>query len=276
MGRRLSVLHDTEIKFETFGLEAGEDIRTKFELDIFDIPSFDFATKKEKLQFDRRTRYGSEFLDRLEKKLNSRVIVREHGNFPYNKEFISKSKKNTYLRGLWQSELYFKEIDATIRKDFVFKEPMEGKNLELAQWLSKVDNTVSLHVRRGEFAKDPGYSQSIGTCDMDYYERAINHMNEHVKDAKYIVFSDDIEWSRENLPLGKDEIFVDYNMTSHHYRDMQLMSLCKHNIIANSTFSWWGAWLNANKDKIVIAPVKWFAGFDHDTKDLIPDQWIRL
>lgn len=276
MGRNLSILHKTEMKFETLGLEAGEDVRSEFCLDVFNLPEISFATKKEKLKFERQTLYRSTLLNHIVNVFNSRVMIREQGHFPFNKAFVTKSKKNTYIRGLWQSERYFIDNEVIIRKDFSFKKPLEGKNLELSNVLKSSDNSISIHVRRGDYVNNAHFSEKIGTCDMDYYIKAIAYMGEHIDQPQYFVFSDDIEWAKENLPLNTNSIFVDHNTLSNSYIDMQLMSLCKHHIIANSTFSWWGAWLNNNKDKIVIAPEKWFAGWDYDTKDLIPKKWIKL
>lgn len=276
MGRKLAHLHHTSFKFEIDGLLAGEDIRKTYELGIFNIPEISFTKPGETIPFKRKTRFKSKRLNKVINKLIKRSMIIEAGHYHYNDNFIRNSSPNSYIRGLWQSEYYFKDIESIIRNDFSFKYPLEGENLDLANKLKQMTNSVSVHVRRGEFADNTKYNQLIGVCDLTYYHEAMKTIEEKLGDIQYLVFSDNIPWVKENLPLNSKAIFVDYNTNKDHYRDMQLMSLCNHNIIANSTFSWWGAWLNKNQDKIVIAPKNWFAGWNYNTKDLIPYKWIKL
>ena len=276
MGKRLAILHGTEMQFEIDGLEAGEDIRKTYELGVFNIPNEEFVSVIELSEYKRKTKFKSKGLQNLSNKLNKRSMVVENGHFPFNQSFVDASTENCYVRGLWQSEKYFIDVEEEIRSDFEFKFPMTGDNLNLAQELNETMNSVALHVRRGEFANNPKFNKLIGSCDAEYFKRAISEVENRVGKVKYYVFSDDLEWAKTNLPLGDDATFVDYNSEKDHYRDIQLMSLCKHNIISNSTFSWWGAWLNRNPDKVVVAPKKWFAGWQYDTKDLIPENWTRL
>ena len=136
-------------------------------------------------------------------------------------------------------------------------------------------NSVSIHIRRGDYVADPTMYTSHGTCDIDYYNRCVESLTEKVKDTSFFVFSDDPQWSRDSLKLQYPAIFVDHNDMEHGYEDMRLMSQCKHNIIANSSFSWWGAWLNNNENKIVLAPEKWFAKKTYIINDMIPVQWVK-
>nr|WP_321452389.1 alpha-1,2-fucosyltransferase [uncultured Carboxylicivirga sp.] len=276
MGRKIAHLHNTTFQFEIEGLLAGEDIRSTFELGIFNIPDTNFVKADELIAFKRKTRFKSTWLNNQLNKWANRKMIVEAGHFHFNEDFIKQSTSNCYIRGLWQSEKYFKDVEDMIRNDFSFKFPMKGNNLELANHLASDTNFVSLHVRRGEFANNPKFNQLIGSCDMSYYAEAMKYIENKLGKVQYVVFSDDIPWVKENLPLKTEAVFVDYNMEKDHYRDMQLMSLCQHHIIANSTFSWWGAWLNPNPDKLVIAPKQWFANINHNTKDLIPDNWMRI
>lgn len=194
-------------------------------------------------------------------------------HFHYWKEFMGVPN-DCYLVGYWQSEKYFKQIESTIREDFVFKIPMDEKNLEISRNIKNCES-VSLHIRRGDYIADGTTNQVHGTCSLDYYERATEFIAERIKRPSFFVFSDDIAWAKTHLKLNYPCAFIGHNQDKNNYLDMQLMSLCKHNIIANSSFSWWGAWLNTYEDKIVIAPKQWFAT-ERRTDDLIPDNWLRL
>jgi len=180
-----------------------------------------------------------------------------------------------YLAGYWQSEKYFSEIESLIRQDFSFKTIADDKNKNLVDNIQSV-NAISLHVRRGDYVNSAKTNVMHGTCSLDYYQAAMDYMIQQVDEPCFIVFSDDIQWVKANLSISHACRFVDYNQGENSFRDMQLMALCQHHIIANSTFSWWGAWLNANKDKIVIAPKYWFAHNKCSTQDLYPSGWMIL
>ena len=193
----------------------------------------------------------------------------------YDPNFIEKIKSDGYIIGFFQNERYFKDCDH-LRENLKFA-PIEGKqNILLAQELME-ENSVSLHVRKGD-----GYStwaEFRGTCPLEYYQRAVNYIRARHADAKFYVFTDSVEWVRENLNWLEYKM-VDWNPCvgwGNHF-DMQLMSLCKHNIIANSTYSWWGAWLNRNPDKMVIAPANWFnlKSRVKEQSDIVPHNWIKL
>jgi hypothetical protein len=186
---------------------------------------------------------------------------------------INQVEGNSYLYGHWQSEKYFIEFAENIRRDFIFKLPFSEKNAEVAKHIAQV-NAVSMHIRRGDYVTNIKNS-FIGTCSLEYYQKAITNIKVEVNAPVFFVFSDDIDWAKNNLNLDKSTVFIGHNKSIESYNDMRLMSLCKHNIIANSTFSWWGAWLNSNPNKIVIAPRQWFANGQDDT-DLIPSTWIRV
>ena len=187
---------------------------------------------------------------------------------------ISQLKDNKYLYGYWQSEKYFIEFADKIRADFTFKLPFSIKNAELAKHIAQV-NAVSLHVRRGDYVNNPNTTAMHGVCSIEYYRLAIDYIFAHVYQPVFYIFSDDIAWVKEHIKMDAMCHYIDHNQGSESYNDMRLMSLCKHNIVANSSFSWWGAWLNENAEKIVIAPKQWFSK-PADTSDLIPASWIRV
>jgi hypothetical protein len=176
-----------------------------------------------------------------------------------------------YLTGYWQSEKYFLDYACIIRKDFAFKEPLDSLNEELLKKITQ-KNSVSLHVRRGDYVANAGV---YACCSIDYYENAVGYIAAQVKDPVFFVFSDDPDWVKANLKLEHDHVYVSHNKGTESYNDMRLMSRCDHHIIANSSFSWWGAWLNPSTDKIVIAPDTWFVN-GTDASDLCPEAWIKL
>lgn len=187
---------------------------------------------------------------------------------------IKQVSHSAYLVGYWQSEKYFIDAAETIRADFTFRHPLSGKNSQLA---NKIGQTmaVSLHVRRGDYASNPATKATHGLCSLEYYRAAILHIAERLEQPEFFIFSDDIAWVKENLKIDFPCWYVDHNQGAESYNDMRLMSLCKHHIIANSSFSWWGAWLNTNADKTVVAPKKWFAN-DTNVEDLYPSGWVLL
>ncbi len=187
---------------------------------------------------------------------------------------IESAPENCYLYGYWQSEKYFKAFENVIRKDFCFRNSLDDYNTDLK---SKIDETisVSVHVRRGDYISDSKTSQIMNVCGINYYRDAINRIALQINAPHFYIFSDDMQWVRENLNLPYSVTYVDHNFGKNSYIDMQLMSACKHNIIANSSFSWWGAWLNLNPEKIVIAPSKWFINSNNDS-DVVPSTWVRI
>lgn len=181
---------------------------------------------------------------------------------------------NTYVCGYWQSEKYFREITTVIRSDFSFKQPISKQNAMLAETISPL-NSVSLHVRRNDYARDQKINATHGLCSLDYYQAAIRYIAQRVECPHFFVFSDDIAWVENNLKIEFPCQYVGHNQEVESYNDMRLMSLCRHHIIANSSFSWWGAWLNASAGKIVVAPKRWFAN-QTDVRDLFPQGWVTL
>jgi hypothetical protein len=195
--------------------------------------------------------------------------------FTYWPDLISRAMQGGYMQGYWQSELYFTKYIDVIRSDFRFHSHLEGKNAEIAKLIHQ-SNAVSVHVRRGDYVSNSKILATHGTCSLEYYFSAIAIMMARIQNAKLFVFSDDPQWVFQELqPQYPDMVLVEYNTGLESYNDMRLMSLCRHHIIANSSFSWWGAWLNPDPQKMVIAPAKWFSN-GIDTKDLIPDTWEKI
>ena len=194
----------------------------------------------------------------------------------YNPDVL-KIKKSAYLTGYWQSEKYFADIADIIRHEFTVKNEPDEINRRMLAKIESV-NAVSLHVRRGDYITNPKTLKFHGVLGLDYYVRALDLIVKKVKEPQIFVFSDDIPWVKENLKTSLPLTFVEHNGVEQDYEDLRLMSRCKHHIIANSSFSWWGAWLNENPQKIVIAPKQWASNETmkkRQTSDVIPDEWIK-
>jgi hypothetical protein len=179
------------------------------------------------------------------------------------------------LDGYWQSERYFADVSDRLRSEFTFKASAAGRNAEIAGEIAAV-NAVSLHVRRGDYATNPAMTAMHGICPIDYYDRAVEFVIERVADPVFFLFSDDPDWVREHLKIDWAVVVVEHNDSDTGHEDLRLMGLCRHHVIANSTFSWWGAWLNPSPEKIVVAPKRWFAEDSIDTSDLLPADWVTL
>lgn len=191
-----------------------------------------------------------------------------HFEFDPSVKSINNSK---YLDGYWQSIKYFENIQDIIKNSFSFNINSSSQNLKTKEQMGKV-NSVSVHVRRGDYVNNKLHG---GICNESYYKKAINCITDRVEKPIFYVFSDDIMWCRNHLNI-ENAIYVDWNINNESYRDMELMTKCKHNIIANSSFSWWGAYLNKNKNQIVICPDKWFNDTQINTSDLYLSQWIKI
>lgn len=202
------------------------------------------------------------------------TLIKDSIPSEYKPEILVTKTRNYYL-GYWQSEKYFKNISETIRTAFTFDvTKLSQESRQTAQEIQNT-NSISIHIRRGDYLLDKYQKLYGGICTLDYYTKAINHMLKNFPDCKFFIFSDDIKWVEENLcNLIHNKTFIDFNKGKNSWQDMYLMSICKHNIIANSSFSWWAAWLNLNKNKIVISPNK-FLNIG-DSKDLIPEDWIKI
>ena len=210
-------------------------------------------------------RFGSRLLP------TRRSMLKEHAEFTYEPTALTRTA-DTYYDGYWQHEEYFRDVRETILQTFRFPE-FDDRNRETAQRLQST-NSIAIHVRRGDYTHDKLFHD---ICDLNYYRQAISRMQQAVGGNLFCIFSDDLRWCRERIaPLLEDKLifYVDWNRGDRSVQDIHLMSLCRHNIIANSSFSWWGAWLNQNPDKIVIAPEKWM--HIKGTQSPVPNDWIRI
>ena len=271
-GRRLAHVLGVELKLDITGFEHYPP--RKYYLENFNIKE-NFASLKEIRALTKRPiveRVLSRTLRRPPR--TASTYIREKLSFHFDPDILSLPN-GVYLDGYWQSEKYFADIAGIIRREFTVKTPQKERDKELAELTASCDS-VSLHIRRGDYVSNARTNQILGTCDRDYYFRCVEYLAQPVKNPHLFVFSDDSEGARENLKLSYPMTLVDHNGADKNYEDLRLMSQCKHHIIANSTFSWWGAWLAQRRDKIVFAPKSWHTCEKFDTSDLIPDKWTRI
>ncbi len=277
--KALAEHHRTELKLDLYTYTRHR--YRKFELGRFNITAAE-ATREEVHRFT-----GSNPVTRYLNKRDNyfrcpNVFAQPHYHF-YS-DFFSLPD-DLYLSGYWQSEQYFQPVAELIHSQFSLRLPLDERNASLQKKLNS-ENSVSVHVRRGDYTT-AGYHSFFGLLSKEYYDRAVAKMISDLQAPVFYIFSDDPAWCREHFS-GINATVIDHNKGDDSFKDMMLMSACKNNIIANSTFSWWGAWLNSNKSKRVIAPQQWFrtdyltrpepvypCRF-YNTKDLIPDSWLRL
>ena len=181
--------------------------------------------------------------------------------------------QQAFYYGYWQTEKYFMDIEKDVKHIFTFPLSLLSERTVECRNLICTSNSISVHIRRGDYLKSNNIGLYGGICTLEYYEKSIGYMNERISDPVFIVFSDDMEWVKRNLQIS-DAVYVNWNQGADSWQDMYLMSQCRHNIIANSSFSWWGAWLNRNCNKIVVSPGQFLnVG---DSKDIISNGWIKL
>lgn len=199
-------------------------------------------------------------------------LIREKG-YGINRLVLNASAK-TYLSGYWQSELYFNDI-----RDLLLTElsPIEPPSTEDAIVIAQIRQceSVSIHIRRGDYVTSSSASVYHGLCSIDYYHSAIDYIAKRVDNPTLFVFSDDPQWAEANLCSQHPTVYVKHNSPDNAFQDLRMMSLCKHHILANSSFSWWGAWLAQHPCGIVVAPSRWFAA-NHPTPNLIPSRWVII
>lgn len=273
-GKALAMEKNTNLKldisdFKNYKLHNGFELNSVFESN-FEIASVQDVNKLLGLQ---------------SQSLYKKIIARPHFKFLRKSNFIVEpnlnyfegikyAKRNSYLQGYWQSEKYFKKYSNEIKSDFKFTSNLNSQNIELIKKFSTV-NSVSIHIRRGDYLSNKRAYAFHGVCSLKYYTDAINYISNQISSPIFYIFSDDINWAIQNLKIKFPSFYISHNHGHDSFNDMRLISHCKHHIIANSSFSWWGAWLGNNQSKIVIAPKLWF-NRSIQPNDLIPEDWVKL
>ena len=204
--------------------------------------------------------------------LSNCKIIKENFNYNFNGTFLMPSKGITYYYGGWHSEKYFSAVKDEVYNAFKFRQPVDAPNGRHVREITR-DHSVAVHIRRGDYL-DPENLKLFGeVCTKSYFEAAADLISSKVANPHFFIFSNDIEWAKHNLHFNK-VTYVVCNEKKDSWKDMYLMSLCKHNIISNSTFSWWGAWLNNDPSKIVISPTRFLR--KDETSEIYLDSWIKL
>jgi hypothetical protein len=297
-GRQLSERTGHELKLDLSwfrGQDGDESANRYFNLGKFAVP-LDIATKQDIRRVigptgiptprDAARKFSrlSTVLDGLPTELTPKLAGRllhyyweiQHTppssdtGWPYSRWYcpdIQELDEDSYLAGYWQTERYFDGIAETLRDELTVEAALSGRNADIARDIDR-GTSIAVHVRRGDY-------ESLGiTLPLEYYERAVDEMSSRFRQPRFFVFSDDTEWARANLNIDWDTTYVDHNDARTDYEDLRLMRLCDHHIIANSTFSWWGAWLAAMEEQLVFAPADSKSSIPQN--DFFPEQWARV
>jgi hypothetical protein len=271
-GYAASKENNAKIKLEVSGFNTYD--QRYYALDLFNVEE----NSKLKLKYDfllnKINSKHNSLLSKAFSKLLRWLLRLTTFYFQEREEFVFDQsvfniQTNTYFYGYWQNEKYFKKYRKELLEIFKLKD-IHSQTKEYQQKITESES-VSLHIRRGD------YINTIhDTCDMEYYQKAVLEILKINKQAHFFIFSDEMLWVKNNLDFIDHKTLVVLEPGIPDHEEIYLMSQCKFNIIANSSFSWWGAWLNQNPEKKVIAPKKWLKSSTLNTSDLIPASWVRL
>jgi hypothetical protein len=274
IGRRLAWERNTSLKLDITHYQ--QDPLRRYGLHQFNIQAE--VASLDELNPILNSSTGRKAIRWLERRFfpfTARSTLHERYPYQYDSDVPRCSRRTIYLQGYWQNEAYFKPIERLIREDFTWRNALNPASHEIARQIREVIS-VSLHIRRGDYAHNPVTQRFHGLLPMEYYVQASEHIAAQVGKPHFFVFSDDPQWAEENLRLRYPLTFIRHNGGNSDQEDLRLMSLCQHHIIANSSFSWWGAWLSDNPNKIVFAPCKWLNNPILDTTYVTPSGWHRI
>jgi hypothetical protein len=282
LGRHLSIKNNQILKIDNsrYALVKQETYSSTwtFRLHHFNL-LFSPASEEEIRRFKIEPAILSRFFLKLgqkrllslfEKEYYKKSFVREPDDHChiFDPKLLNEKFEDAYFRGFWQSEKYFKDIRDVILQDFTVKTAPDEYNSAMLQEINK-NTSVSLHIRRG----NP--DNHLGVLPFEYYRQAIAYVTTKIKNPHFYIFSDDVAWTKKNFKIDFPAVYVQ-NSLEKDYEDMRLMNRCKHHIIANSTFSWWGAWLCTHPEKIVIAPERYTQNIDRPNPDYYPESWVLI
>lgn len=302
--KALAVKHETDLYLDVDAeCVSGYGKGQTFQLNKFNI-SAKYADKKIISQFDSNNKFGAyynyfrsqlrniELVRKISKSLRhhgvnpsivlpvgsinqERLYEEKDEDWAYKSDFLS-TKDNTYIKGYFPSYKYFSDIEEVILKEFSLKEELSKKGKHVLEEIKK-SNSISIHFRRGDVVSDSKYSSWYrDVVTDDYYRNAIKFFTDRIDDPHFYIFSNEIDWVKENFHIPGDVTYVDHNPPECGYEDLFLMSQCKNNVTTGcSSFSWWAAYLNPNKDKIVIRTRKMnFHEHLNIPEDFFPEEWV--
>jgi len=268
-GRTLSLLHDTDLVIDTSWYDSipfGDTPRSMY-LDRLRV----VARRPSSGEALRFRLHNGRVVGRLPIPRSMRQVRERSFGFDYS---VLEAGDNSYLYGYWQSYRYFESHGGLIAAEVVSRDSPSGRYSTLVSEVLERES-VSVHVRRGDYVANPNAARVHGLCSPDYYARALQVVRMRLKDPLYCIFSDDIEWARDNIHVPGDVRHIGDTQYDTTVEDMNLMAHCHHHVIANSSFSWWGAWLGSARGGNVFAPAQWFTD-GRDSSDLCPPSWVRL
>lgn len=282
LGRHLSLIHNRPLRFDVSGYtDTRPDAKIGarlFGLNEFSVAG-DVATSDELKSFLIYRTPGTRgrlarLADRVRPLSRRRYLQERPASYWHFCPAILTSRlaERVCLVGNWQTEKYFEKIAATVRQDLELKLPPKGENAAMLSAISG-SNSVSVHVRHGDNAT---IEKAHGVLPAAYYQNAAGIVAKNTSNPHFYVFSDDPAWAKETLSLPGPAVFVSHNGDEKNYEDLRLMAACKHHIVGNSTFSWWGAWLGKNDNQLVYAPMKYHLGSNRDYRDYYPPSWNLL
>lgn len=259
-GKYLSLKNRTSLVLDTSYFDMnfqGNVTPRKYGLDYFNI--------------SEGSEYRKSLKNHLAEVFGKKHIFRESSISEYKPELTATRSRNVELEGYWQSEKYFLPIREVLCHEFT----LSGANSRAYHhFLNEINSSqsVSIHVRRGDYVNNEKVKATHYVCTPGYFEKAIDHLLTRLDDTRFFVFSDDMVWCKSNLPAGLQMSYVTDTLA---HEDIHLMSRCMHNIISNSSFSWWGAWLNQSENKMIVAPQRWKVN-PEGTRDVVPERWIKI
>lgn len=272
-GRRLSLLRNAELVFEdsTFFHPPAGDTPRRYLLDCFDV-SGRLCAADERAELHLYLSRFWKYLGPIRRFGRYRVIYDSPGRICQE---LLNAPDRVVLSGYWQSEVYFSSIRDVIRKELCVLSPMSAADSAFADRIRQT-NSVSIHIRRGDYVHHSATMAYHGVCSLDYYQSAIKRVIDRIEKPEFFVFSDDPEWVQRNIIIDRPWQQVIHTGEKAEIADFHLMSMCRHHIIANSSFSWWGAWLGERESSLVVAPQRWFASVKANDGFRVPDRWHRL
>ncbi len=272
LARHLSIKNKTPLYFDLgfYDLNNPNNTARKFKLDHFSI-KYRTVSRSAGIYWPKATKI---FPDRSCSPFFVWITEQHHH---FDTTVLSTRAGCITLQGYWQSEKYFDSVTDIIRHELTFKDNADETFNSYKKMIQSSNVSVSVHVRRGDYVHHPEFSKTFGFVGLDYYSKATDLIQAKFENPVFFIFSDDTEWVNEQLGFIPGAVFVENRGADSDINDLHLMSLCRHNIIANSSYSWWGGWLNNNPDKVVIAPQCWYKNKPElNTKDMVPAAWIKL